>query len=245
MILVMSRRFLQTLLEIIYPKKCHGCKSRIRTDSTQDLVCGDCWSKIKVNPPPFCSHCGRHLDTKRIKKNICPECVKNQLHFDRAFSPCQYDGVLRDLIHEFKYKGKDYLSGPLSRLMTDFIETYDFPIGDIDQIVPIPLYKSRLREREFNQAQILGSLIAQKFDRELNSISLVRSSWKRTQTDLKKDQRRRNVLGNFSIKNSSGLKNKNILLIDDVLTTGATCSEAASVLKKAGAGIVFVLTLAN
>jgi len=237
--------FLRTLLEIIYPKKCHGCKSKIEAPSTEELVCRDCWGKIKVNLPPFCSHCGRHLETKRTAKNICPECIKYRLHFDRAFSPCQYQGVLADLIHEFKYKGKDYLAAPLGRLMTDFISTYDFPISDIDQIIPIPLNSSRLREREFNQAEALGSLIADKFNRELNKKSLVRSWRNKTQTQLKKAQRIDNVKGSFSIKNNSGLKKKNILLIDDVLTTGATCSEAAYALKQAGANIVFVLTLAN
>jgi len=115
----------------------------------------------------------------------------------------------------------------------------------IDSIVPVPLHKTRLREREFNQAEVLSRHIAKEFSKELTCNAIERFKHTKTQTELKVHQRPENVLGSFRIINADAVKDKNLLLIDDVLTTGATSSEAAAVLKKAGANIVFVLTLAN
>jgi competence protein ComFC len=152
---------------------------------------------------------------------------------------------MKDLIHAFKYNGKDYLGETLSRLMIDFIREYSLPIKDLDFIVPIPLSKTRLREREFNQAKILSDHLGREFDKPVLDNLLVRKRNTRTQTELETLERLLNVKGSFSLSTKFDVSRKNILLIDDVLTTGATSSEAAYTLKQAGANIVFVLTLAN
>jgi ComF family protein len=178
-------------------------------------------------------------------KSICPSCIKKELHFDRVFSPCIYEGIIKKLIHDFKYKNKDYLGVTLSRLMIDFVKEYNLPMDFMDFIIPVPLYKTRLREREFNQAQILSNYLAREFNKEILDDYLIRSRNTKTQTELEERQRLLNVKGSFSVNKKRDLKGKNILLVDDVLTTGATCSEAACALKNAGLNIVFVLTLAN
>lgn len=130
--------------------------------------------------------------------------------------------------------------------MIEFIKEYNLPVELVDFIIPIPLHKTRLREREYNQAQILSKHVALEFNKNLlaNGLSRIRNT--KTQTELADKERLLNVQGSFSVNNNRGeIKNKNILLVDDVLTTGATTSEAALTLKKAGANIVFVLTLAN
>ncbi|MGE5197712.1 MAG: ComF family protein [Deltaproteobacteria bacterium] len=233
-------------MDIVYPRTCLVCKNNLKGQaSIDDFVCNGCWSKIKKNPPPFCHCCGRHLDTKNPVKNICLNCLKTKFHFDRAFSPCLYEGVAKELIHQFKYKNKDYLGPTLARLMTEFIKEYDLPMDCIDVIVPVPLHKTRLREREFNQAQVLGSAVAREFVKDIRSSALVRLRHTRTQTELDEEKRFQNVRDGFAVAGAQNLKGSNILLVDDVLTTGATSSEAACALKKAGANIVFVLTLAN
>lgn len=242
----MFSRIWQGLLDIIYPNKCHACKNKIEAENSIDqLICLACWDKIKINLPPFCWQCGRRLQKKDFAKNTCSGCVRRRLHFDRAFSPCRYEGVMADLIHEFKYKGKDYLGRPLGKLMSNFIKEYDLPIKDIDLVMPIPLHKTRLREREFNQARLLGECIAEEFGKEMVSDCLIRERHTLSQTQIDPAQRLKNVQGSFAVRDGGLTKNKNILLIDDVLTTGATCSEAALALKSAGSGIIFVLTLAN
>lgn len=129
--------------------------------------------------------------------------------------------------------------------MVEFIKEYDLPINFIDYIVPIPLHKVRLREREFNQAEILGGHLSREFNKELRPDALIRLRNSRTQTELNAGERFQNVKDAFSVKTGLNLKNKNILLVDDVFTSGATASEAALALKTSGAGIIFVLTLAN
>lgn len=243
--MLMLRRLIDGLVDIVYPKKCLACAKKLETRAKDDFICGQCWGEIKINTPPFCRLCGKRLDIKRSFKNICASCVRKPLGFDRAFSPCAYEGVLKELIHNFKYRNKDYLGPMLSRLMIDFIREYNLEMDYLDLIVPMPLSKARLREREFNQAEILGKHIAMEFDKELECSALLRPFSRKPQAELKHDERFANVSGSFALNKKIPLRGKNILLIDDVLTTGSTASEAAQTLKKGGANIVFVLTLAN
>jgi ComF family protein len=241
----MSGGIINGLIDIIYPKICLSCKNRIKAKTSNNHICEDCWVNIKRNLPPFCYSCGRHLEGKNIYKNICCNCLKTKLYFDRAFSPCIYVGVIKELIYQFKYKGKDYLGLPLSILLNDFIREYNLPIDYIDFIVPVPLYKSRLREREFNQAEVLAKFIAQEFKKQILTDALYRHRETKTQTDLDYPERFINVKGSFRLTNKVDIKDKCLFIVDDVLTTGATASEASLVLKEAGANIVFVLTLAT
>jgi len=244
----MLRHLLNSLLDIIYPRICLVCKKNLKNvNSLDNLVCIECWREIKRNVPPFCYHCGRHLETKEINQNLCFSCLNKKLYFDRAFSPCIYEGVIKELIHQFKYKNKDYLGSLLSKLMIEFIQEYNLPLENLDFIVPVPLHKRRLHQRQFNQAEILSEHIAKSFNKKMLNDVLYRSRYTKTQTELEEEMRFINVEGSFTvnINKKELIKNKNILLVDDVLTTGATASWAAYALKMAGAGIVFVLTLAN
>jgi len=235
---------MHSLIDLVYPKICVVCKNSLKNSPGIDsLVCTQCWGKIKKNTPPFCHICGRQL--KSFAKNICPGCTRKPLHFDRAFSACAYEGVVKELIHAFKYQNKDYLGQPLSRLMIEFIREYALPMEFLDAIIPIPLHKTRLREREFNQAEVLSTHIAAQFNKGVLRDSLRRNRPTQTQTGLEDALRFSNVKGSFSVTRSEHIKGKNLLLIDDVFTTGATASEAAYALKNAGANIVFILTLAN
>lgn len=242
----MWQKLLQNAKDIIYPKTCVICKEKLNAASSiDDLVCLGCWMKIRKNPPPFCFCCGRHLETHNWGKNICRKCQRQNFYFDRAFSPFPYEGPLKELIHEFKYKGKDYLGKTLSKPMVEFIKEYDLPMDYMDCIMPVPLHKTRLREREFNQALVLAENIALEFEKEVVDDNLFRHRLTRTQTELQEEMRFLNVRDSFSVKEPGSIKGKNILLVDDVLTTAATASFAANTLKNAGANIVFVLTLAN
>lgn len=241
----MLRRLINGLVDIVYPKTCLACKDKIKTSSLNGLICTQCWGSIKRNLPPFCHSCGRQLEKNNFCKNICPVCQKTKLHFDRAYSPCIYTGVIKELIHEFKYKNKDYLGPVLSKPMIEFIKEYNLPIDFLDFIIPVPLHKTKLREREFNQAEILSKHIAEEFKKDVLTDILVRHRNTKTQTELELKERFTNVKGSFAVTKDAGIKGKSLLLVDDVLTTGATSSEAALSLKNAGANIVFVLTLAN
>ena len=238
-------RLFRGLKDIIYPKTCLACKNKLDKQDENEFICGHCWGKIIKNAPPFCNSCGRQLKKNNFAKSICPKCLKAKLHFDRAFSPCVYDGVIKELIHEFKYNGKVYLGKTLSRLLIDFIVEFDLPVTYLDCVIPMPLHKTRLREREFNQAQVLSQYIADEFNLAILNDTLLRYRYTKTQTELVLSKRIINVADSFSVEKPEKISGKNILLIDDVMTTGATSSEAARSLKESGANIVFVLTLAN
>jgi len=242
-IVFMLAHLLSGLRDLIYPDCCLICKNKLNQE--HNPVCANCLRKIEMNLPPFCADCGRHLDQESIARNICRNCKNNKFHFDKAFSPCIYTGAIKKLIHEFKYKYKDYLGEYFSSLMNDFIRTYNLPIEHLDYIVPIPLYKSRLREREFNQSQVLASLIAKEFGKKELSGILIRNKANKTQAGLNFKQRQQNVLDCFCVSDPQIIKDTDLLLIDDVLTTAATSDEAAKCLKNAGAKTVILLTLAN
>lgn len=129
--------------------------------------------------------------------------------------------------------------------MNTFIKDYNLPIEYLDFIVPVPLHKSRQREREFNQAELLAQQIAGEFNKKIASDILIRSKATKTQTELTPEARRKNVEMSFLVTKPDLIKNTNLLLIDDVLTTGSTSNEAAKSLKEAGAKIVLLMTLAN
>lgn len=133
----------------------------------------------------------------------------------------------------------------LARLLEDFIKQHKDTFLYFDVIMPLPLHKSRMREREFNQAQVLARHINSDLGLAFSCENLKRIRPTTSQTELGGDERRKNIRDCFKLKNADQVKGKNILLVDDVLTTGATCSEAAGVLKEAGAKAVFVITLAN
>ena len=246
MISFMLGGLIKGLAEIIFPKTCPACKKGINDKGGREThLCADCWDKIKMNAPPFCYRCGRRLKSQNLTKNICPVCIRRPLHFDRAFSPCLYEGPVKELIHEFKYRSKEYLGPLLSKLMIDFIREYSLPVDFVDYVIPVPLYKSKLREREFNQARKLSEPLAREFHKPLLDGALIRRRPTASQTGLEEIERFRNVEDSFAVVNAGAVKNASLLLVDDVLTTGATSSEAARALKDSGAGVVFVLTLAN
>ncbi|MDD5129633.1 MAG: ComF family protein [Candidatus Omnitrophica bacterium] len=243
----MFRGLLKGLKDLFYPNCCLICGNIIQIPDRQELICASCWDSLEKNLPPFCASCGRHLGPEAIKRNTCPSCskYKENFYFDRAFSPCVYTGSVKKLIHEFKYSGKDYLGAFLGKLMNTFIRDYQLPIAYLDFIIPVPLHSSRKREREFNQAEILGRKIADEFGKKILTDALIRSKPTKTQTELTFGQRCRNIEGCFTVTNPELINNTNLLIIDDVLTTAATANEAAKCLKKAGAKKVLLLTLAS
>ena len=129
--------------------------------------------------------------------------------------------------------------------MHTFIRDYQLPIQHLDFIIPIPLHKSRLREREFNQAEILGQEVAGEFKKKVLTDALIRVKPTQTQTELAFGERCQNVKESFVITKPELIKDTNLLLIDDVLTTGATSNEVAKCLKSAGAKKILLLTLAS
>jgi ComF family protein len=164
--------------------------------------------------------------------------------FHAARAVGQYKGVLREAIHAFKYRKKLRVGKSLVVLMAQYW-TDRFPEQTFDYLIPIPLHPRRLRDREFNQAQVLAEGLGRLRHIPVLSSVLVKSRWTRSQVELSGKERRENVKGTFLLKDPARIQDKSILLIDDVFTTGATVTEAAKILYAGGASQVAVYTLAR
>jgi len=241
----MLRQLAKGLKELIYPECCPACGLKKAPDKPPKFICASCRERLAMNLPPFCLSCGRHLEGASVEKNICPACLGAKFNFDRAFSPCRYEDTIKKLIRDFKYTGDDYLGEGLGKIMNQFIKEYNLPIAEMDFIIPVPLYKSRLREREFNQAQILSDQIGREFNKMVLPRVLMRTKATKTQAELGHEERLLNMENSFRVIRPELVRGRNLLLIDDVLTTGATADQAAASLKEAGARRVTLLTLAS
>lgn len=233
---------LRILIDLIYPPNCIQCKNHIRDDSPSKELCLSCLANIEFNIPPFCPKCSRSL-ALTPESTRCLSCKKNAPAFDFAWSACLFKGPLKNLLHQFKYNQKTQLRKPFTQCMISFIEQYHFDINQFDYLLAIPLFISHQRDRGYNQSALLADEISRHFNIPITK-ALKRNRNTQSQTQLSQKERFTNILEAFTIKHNSNIKNKNILIIDDLLTTGATTSEAARILKKNGAARVGVLTLA-
>ncbi len=181
------------------------------------------------------------MHTFSIPEHLCGRCILGEFYFDRARSIAFYDGLLKDVLHKFKYEGKLSLGRILSRiLINNFPNDLDTP----DLVIPVPLYIDRLRKREYNQSVVLGENIAKYLRVSFDPFVLRRVKDTRPQFEIRSDvEKRRNVKGAFIVRNIDKIKRKSILLVDDIFTTGSTINECTRVLLEADASCVQVLTL--
>jgi ComF family protein len=175
---------------------------------------------------------------------LCGDCQLNPPPFEANRAIGYYQGILREIIHLFKYQGKVGLGKYLADLMNQAYPQ-KWPRESFDVIIPVPLHIKKLSEREFDQALILAKGISQLQGIPLIYGNLVRKRWTESQATLDKKGRWSNVKGAFSLRNPEAIKGQKILLVDDVYTTGATIKECAAVLKEAKAKEIYVYTLAR
>lgn len=231
-----------SLLNCLFPPVCAACHQLITAGRTRS-VCGACASAIRSISPPLCYYCGRPYPVPE-QGHICGDCLLNPPVYSLARAMGRYDPPLRELIHEFKYRGNRTLGKHLGRLMADMAYP-DLDVPHCDLVIPVPLHPRRLRERTFNQSLILAREVAERHRLPCHVTVLERHRHTRPQVSLEGKEREKNVRGAFSVRHPSYVKGKRVLLIDDVFTTGHTLNECARVLKKSGAAAVDALTLAR
>ena len=224
------------LLDLIFPPRCAICKKK-----DPNMICDDCLSKAVFIKAPICRTCGKPRN-KYFAGDLCEDCSREVMPFELARSVVLYDGAMKEAIHKFKFEGKRSLSKPLARFLLAYLERGDIPVGKIDVIVPLPLSGKRQMKRGFNQSELLAEEIARRFLIDVDNSSLRKVKDITPQFELSREKRLSNVKGAFS---SLPMTGKKVLLIDDIYTTGATVREASGALKSAGAGDVYVLTLAR
>ena len=236
---------MESIISIIYPPVCAGCNKPNHSNEKNIYICNECYYNIKRHVPPFCQKCGRGLmQTKDIYSGACSICQNRQYYFNQAWSICSYEGIIKELIHKFKYNQKVQYKAIFEDLFNEFIETFNV-LSEIDLIIPIPLHPARLREREYNQSQVLASIVSKIINKPSDCKILFRRKNTKSQINLNEEKRFKNIADCFAIKNSKEILNKSILLIDDVFTTGITLSEAAKVISKGHPKKISILTLAS
>lgn len=193
--------------------------------------------------PPRCEVC-----KSSSKEVICPECFK-QIRFMKPhlgiYCVSTYEGPLRTAIHRFKFKGRKKLAEPLGILMVKYLsKTPTIEMKEIDVIIPVPLHPKRLRERGFNQTQLLSNVVG-KYYGVPTAPALARHKNTKAQFGLPRAERFTNITDAFKILDPKSVYNKRILLIDDIYTTGATIAECSKALKIAGAKRVEVMALSR
>ena len=244
MIPISPRDLITRIIDLILPASCSYCRSPVR-DSGIPRFCKECWSDFSPLQGPVCPSCGKPFGSPESladsPEHECFHCRKTPPHYDQALAAGLFEGPLREAIHIFKYRPLRSLGEPLARWMAGQVRM----TVPLDMAMPVPLHKKRLRHRGFNQALLLAHGVSERFAMPLNYDNLMRVRYTRPQVELSGRERAENVRGAFNLIRPAEVRDKRILLIDDVFTTGATMNECAKVLKDAGAASVTVLTLAR
>jgi len=228
-----------TLADLVVPPTCLYCRKPL---AVHDALCAHCWRSIKFIRPPICDRLGIPLPFDIGGRAISAQAEADPPEYDRARAVAHFDGVLRDLIHQLKYGDSHIARRLFGRWLAQAGEEI---LRDADLIVPVPLDRWRLLKRRFNQAAILSSELHRLTGIAWDPLLLQRIKRTNSQVGLTRDQRRRNVQGAFAVAPDrvAAVQDRAIVLIDDVVTTGATAEGCARALKRAGAARVDVLAL--
>lgn len=237
--------YIESFLELIYPEKntCMVCGSYDETIEDR-YICRNCEKKIKKITAPICIKCSKPIDYNK-SINLCPDCVLYEKHFVMSKSPFLYEGIIKKNIHNFKYYNKPYLYKLFGSLLLNYMLETNYI--NFDYMTSVPLHPSKMKSRGYNQSELVAKYISQKLNIPyINTLKRVKKTIK--QSTQSKEKRRKNLINAFNInyiKNIDKIKNSDILLVDDIYTTGSTVDECSKTLLNFGISKVFVLTIAR
>jgi len=227
------------VLDLLFPPQCMGC----RASMAEGGFCAACWSRITFLDGPCCACCGLPFPVAMEGSARCAACLAAPPAFDSLRAILAYDEHGRDAILALKHADRLDLVPGFARWLARAGQEV---IAQSDMIVPVPLHRGRLWQRRYNQSAELGRRLGRQSGLAFAPLALIRSRATPSQGRMSGAKaRRRNVLGAFKVPQGADVKGKRILLLDDVVTTGATVQACARALKRAGAAQVHVLALAR
>jgi len=238
------------IADVVFPRDCVGCGTPLRPASRGEF-CAGCLASLPWMPEPVCAVCGEGFkvpspgDADRFAGRVCVRCREDPPPFIRARAAFAYQGAIRHAVQALKFRGRRAAGGALGRLMVEGLDRAgEIPQG-IAMIAPVPLHRSRLRQRGYNQAALVAEPLAAALGLPLEEDVLVRERPTPPQVGLDRRERVLNLAGAFAVTAPGRVGGKRVLVVDDVLTTGATVSACAGALVKAGAQEVRVAAVAR
>ena len=219
-------------LDLLFPRWCIGCGKE------GEYICLSCSQSLPRIMPPLCPKCGR----PQSRATLCPSCADWPAEIDGIRAPFEFDGVIRQAIHQLKYKNLRALAGLLAQLLDDYLVSNPVP-GEV--LVPVPLHLKRLRERGYNQSSLLAQELGRLTTLPVVDDCLIRQRHALPQARTTTVEERQSNVANAFLCRDRSLKDKQVLLIDDVSTSGATLDACVGALKEGGALSVWGLVLAR
>src|ERR1043165_1314050 len=241
MIVVHQLTPFEAAVSLLYPPVCTICGGNVQAG---EYLCNGCEATAARIVAPFCQLCSEPFEGSITNEFTCANCAHRRIHFDAAVSAYRGRGIVREIIHEFKYGRQIHLRHLVARWLQAALDDERIRGCQFDIIVPVPLHAARQRERGFNQASLLAGLLSAQISIPSKPL-LDRIRYTTTQTALDRSERMENLHNAFRLRKNADVRGLRVLLIDDVLTTGSTLNECARVLKRAGARSVYAATAAR
>lgn len=232
---------LRVIGSLLYPPACTICAAIVES---REYLCEECEAKVTRIRSPFCAKCSEPFEGEITGTFTCANCAHRTIHFDAAVAAYRSRGIVRQIIHDFKYGRQIHLRHLVARWLAGALDDPRLRGRRFDVIIPVPLHPARKRERGFNQASLLAELLNAQISIQSKPL-LERIRYTTTQTALDRTERMENLHNAFRLRKNANVRGLRVLLIDDVLTTGSTLSECARILKGAGATSVHAATAAR
>lgn len=228
------------LLDALFPPQCMRCDVLIHQHGA---LCNDCWQELHFITAPMCGHCGHPFEYDMGEGALCGACIQDLPAYDSAYSALVFDDVSKRLLHRLKYEDQ----GHLAPILADWLASHMQRAQSMDAIIPVPLSRKRLFSRRYNQSALVAKPLALRLGIAYRPEWLLRIKHTKPQTGLTRSQRQENVASAFAVPvaKQPELIGKSVVLLDDVLTTGATIEACTKALRKGGAQHIHVLTLAR
>jgi ComF family protein len=239
----MAKKFIAAILDLVYPVACASCGAPVH-DSAGLPLCAECAVKAEFAGDLMCPRCGAGVSREPEDVVKCPKCYNLDLNFRKAVSLAPYEKPLGEVVKALKFRGQRQYARPLAEHLAAILRRQDFT-QNIHAIVPVPIHWRRRFSRGFNQSELIARHLGKLLNIPVDGRSLRRIRYTEPQTKLSAEERLKNLKGAFKVRRPEAVEGKQVLLLDDVMTTGGTMTECARELRRAGAKVIYAAVVAR